>query len=85
MARSRYKFRQNNDPYFLTATVVGWQALFNDESMAMIVVDSLNFLVSRNRICLYGYVIMPTHMHLIAHAENLSKRMQQFKSYTALS
>jgi len=49
------------------------------------VLDSLKFLQDQQRLTLYSYVIMENHLHLIASAENLSKEISHFKSFTARS
>jgi len=84
MTRTRYKFLpEDTVPYFLTSTTVGWLPLFSDPHIADILVDALKFLISHQRMTLYAYVIMKNHIHLIASAENLSKEMANFKSFTA--
>jgi REP element-mobilizing transposase RayT len=82
MGRSRYHVLENQ-PHFLTCTVVNWMPLFGKVELAQIVLDSLNFLQRQQRLALYGYVIMENHLHLIASAANLSKEIGNFKSFTA--
>jgi putative transposase len=83
MARSRYKFQTNEYPYFLTDTIVGWRPLLRESSIVDIILNSFRFLQEHSRILLFGYVIMPTHMHYIAAAKNLSKEVGALKSFTA--
>jgi putative transposase len=83
MGRSRYKIFENQYPYFLTSTIVEWMPLFGIKTLAMIIIDNLNFMINNDRIEIYGYVIMENHIHLIASAENLSKEISNFKSYSA--
>jgi len=84
MGKSRYKIPPNDkSPYFLTCTVVNWIPLFEIAEVAQTVLDSLRFLISENRITLYGFVIMENHLHLLASASNLSKEIGHLKSYTA--
>lgn len=83
MARSRYKFAEDNQPHFLTCTVVGWFPLFKDEFLRQILIDSLTHLQKEKRLTIYAYVIMPDHVHLIASSNNLSKEIGDFKSFTA--
>ncbi len=59
--------------------------IFSQPSLASIVLDSLKFLQDQQRLTLYSYVIMENHLHLIASAENLSKEIGHFKSFTARS
>lgn len=83
MGRSRYHVL--GQPHFLTCTVVNWIPLFSKVELAQIVLNSLSFLQLQQRLALYGYVIMKNHLHLIASAANLSKEIQNFKSFTARS
>ncbi len=52
-------------PYFYTATITQWRHLLKPDKYKDIVVDSLRFLVQRQKINLYAFVIMPNHIHLI--------------------
>jgi REP element-mobilizing transposase RayT len=83
MSRSRYKIFETDYPYFLTCTVVGWLPVFTRSETVQIVLDSWRFLQDNHRIELYGYVVLENHVHLIASAENLSKEIGDFKSFTA--
>ena len=83
MARSRYKIIDNHPPYFLTATVVNWIPLFSAPRVQQILIDSLRFLQTEERLCLYAYVILENHLHLVASSSDLSKEIGDFKSYTA--
>ena len=84
MARTRYKILEGDHfPYFLTATTVNWLPLFSNPDIAQIVFDSFIFLQKENRLTIYAYVLMENHLHLIATAEDLSKEIANFKSFTA--
>ncbi len=83
MSRSRYKFIEKDQPHFLTCTVVNWISVFGNPEVAQIILDSLQFLQSEERIKLFAYVIMEHHIHLVAQAENLEKEIANFKSFTA--
>ena len=83
MTRSRYKIFETEFPYFLTCTIVGWLPVFTRPETVQIVLNSWRFLQDSGRIKLYGYVILENHLHLVASAENLSKEIGDFKSFTA--
>ena len=57
--------------------------LLSQPELAEIVLASLRFLQSQQRLTLHAYVVMENHLHLIATAANLSQTMQSFKSFTA--
>ena len=50
---------------FFTATCLNWQHLLDRNDHKQILIDSLKFMVMENRIWLYGFVIMPNHIHLL--------------------
>lgn len=59
--------------------------IFSQPKLVAILLDSLQFLQVQQRLTLFSYVIMENHLHLIASAEDLSKEMGNFKSFTARS
>jgi len=83
MARSRYKIHENQQPYFLTCTVVNWLPIFGSPMVTHILLDSLQFLQQQNRLTIYAYIIMENHLHCIASSLDLSKEVGDFKSFTA--
>ena len=71
---------------FFTATCLNWQPLLHSDKHKNIIMDSLSFLVKNNRIWLYGYVIMPNHVHILwcKQPDWLNKNVQQhFSKFTA--
>ena len=50
---------------FFTATCLNWQPLLLPDERKDILMDSLKFMVNDKRIWLYGFVIMPNHIHLM--------------------
>ena len=82
MGRSRYHVI-NEAPHFLTCTILEWLPVFTDSRIVDMVLDSLRYLQSQQRLFLYGYVILENHLHLIASSPNLSKEIGIFKSFTA--
>ena len=52
-------------PQFFTATMLEWKKLLAPDKYKDIIIDSLRFHVANKRIKLYGFVIMPNHLHLI--------------------
>ena len=82
MGRSRYQVIETY-PHFTTNTVVNWLPLFSQPDLTAIVLSSLDFLQSQKRLTLHAYVIMENHLHLIVTADDLSREMQSFKSFSA--
>ena len=54
-----------NTLYFYTATIVEWKNLLKLDMYKEIIVSSLKYLVDKKKIAVYGFVIMPNHIHLI--------------------
>ena len=72
--------------YFWTATLHNWQRLLEDNSAKQIILDSLSHLTVKGKICVYAFVIMPNHIHLIWQIhENNGKETSQasFLKFTA--
>ena len=73
-------------PQFFTATILEWKPLLQEDTYKEIILSSLRFLVDNNRIAVYGFVIMPNHIHLIWHIAEGHKReevQRDFLKYTA--
>ncbi|WP_191907090.1 transposase [Adhaeribacter soli] len=51
--------------YFWTDTIKGWRKLLKPHEYKAIIINQLQWLVSRKKVAVYGYVIMPNHIHLI--------------------
>lgn len=51
--------------YFFTATILHWKPLLQNDKYKNIIIESLRNLIERKKIKVYGYVIMPNHIHLI--------------------
>jgi putative transposase len=50
---------------FFTATILNWNKLLLNDKYKQIIIDSLTFLIKDNRIKLFGFVLMPNHIHLL--------------------
>ncbi len=71
---------------FFTATCLNWRHLLEKDQRKEIIINSLRYLVEDNRIWLYGFVIMPNHIHLLWSKQEkwFDKNIQQmFLKYTA--
>lgn len=51
--------------YFFTATIHNWIPLLLKDSFKDIIISSLRYLKEKELIKIYGFVIMPNHIHLI--------------------
>ena len=58
-------FNRITDIYFFTATILNWNHALSKDIRKDLIMDALKFLHDANRIELYGFVIMPNHIHLL--------------------
>jgi REP element-mobilizing transposase RayT len=73
-------------PAFFTATCKEWLPLLRDNECKDIIISSLQYLVEKERIRLYGFVIMNNHIHIIWQmlGEHKPEAVQRdFLKYTA--
>jgi putative transposase len=64
----RYKAFDAEAPYFIAFTLVEWLHLFDIQEFAAILVDSLKFCVQNRGLLIFGYCILPSHVHLIVQS-----------------
>jgi len=69
--------------FFVTTTFLEHQPYGNMEGMYDALLDSLIFYCNKYKAGLFGYVFMPTHIHLLIRidGEKLSAFMRDFKKY----
>ncbi|MDW3210727.1 MAG: transposase [Reichenbachiella sp.] len=58
--------------YFWTATINKWQTLLEKSAHKQIITDSLLHLSKKDLIDIFGFVVMPNHIHLIWRLNNLN-------------
>ena len=51
--------------YFYTATILNWKHLLQSDKFKQIILDSIAHLIEKEKVKIYGFVIMPNHVHLI--------------------
>jgi len=51
--------------YFYTVAILDWISLLQSDKFRNIVIDSLAYLVKKKKLIVYGFVIMPNHIHTI--------------------
>ncbi len=83
MARDRYKVKLDQQPHFVTCTIVNWLPVFTRPQTVDIVLDSLRHLQSNDALTIFGFVIMENHTHFIVSSGLLSNTIGRFKSFTA--
>jgi len=84
--QKRKSYIELNKVYFWTSSIQNWFPLLATDQFKEIVLSSLLYLISHNKIKIYGYVIMPNHIHIIWEMIRLNgKEMPHvsFHKYTA--
>ncbi len=72
--------------FFWTATINQWQKLLEPDEFKAIIIDSLQYLSNAGKIDVFGFVIMPNHIHLIWRTKELNGKetaQGSFLKYTA--
>ena len=54
-----------NEVYFWTSVIKDWKQLLKDDEMKMIIIESFQWLVNHELVYIYGYVVMPNHIHVL--------------------
>ena len=73
-------------PHFFTATNLEWKKLLLPDKHKDIIIESMRFIVSEKRVVIYGFVIMPNHLHIIWQLQADHKRenvQRDFLKFTA--
>ena len=70
---------------FLTTAVSGWRPLFLDSRLAGEIILQLKETLSIFRASLVGYVVMPSHIHLLVGLPAIERLSEFMRSFKALS
>lgn len=72
--------------YFWTATIHKWQHLLQEDNKKKIILDSLKSLSTHGDVQVFGYVIMPNHVHFIWRINKMNGKespKSSFLKYTS--
>jgi len=71
---------------FFTASILHWKLLLKPKKYKNIIISSFDFLVREKRANIYGFVIMPNHIHLLWRINapwTLDQVQRDFMKYTS--
>jgi putative transposase len=71
---------------YVTTTVTDWTPIFHDREAAILVIKRLSESLNYFSVSAVGYVVMPSHLHLLLgfiQIEMLSRFIQSFKILTS--
>ncbi len=72
--------------YFMTITVVDWIDLFTRVKQKQLIVDSLKYCQENKGLNIFGWCLIPSHLHLIANTKipfDLDHVVRDFKRHTS--
>jgi len=70
-----------NVVYFYTVAILDWVHLLAPEKFKLIVLNSLIHLVNKEKLKVYGFVIMPNHIHIIWENIAMNGREKPYASF----
>ena len=81
----RYKFGDNDKLYFISFSVVHWIDVFVRNEYKDILIESWRFCQKEKELEIYGWCIMPSHIHMIVGTKGrpLEKIIGEMKSFTS--
>jgi REP element-mobilizing transposase RayT len=74
-----------NEVYFWTSVIKDWKHLLENDGMKMIIIQSFQWLVQHELVYIYGYVIMPNHIHVLWEQLKMNGKKspkESFEKYT---
>lgn len=81
----KHKFHEKEGAYFISFATVFWIDIFTRMEYFDILIEALKYCRTNKGMMIFGYCIMPSHVHLIFRSENglPSELIRDFKSFTA--
>ena len=81
----KYKFKDQNQHYFVTLTVTKWIDIFVRNEYKDILLDALKYCQKNKGLEIYSYCIMTSHVHMIIGTvgDQFSDILKSLKKFTA--
>ena len=67
----KYKFNNKEGIYFVSFATVYWIDIFIRESYFELIIQALSFFRKERGMLIYGYCIMPSHIHLLFQSKKI--------------
>jgi REP element-mobilizing transposase RayT len=86
MGRGLHYNIRKDKTYFMTMTVVDWIDLFTRVNQKQLIIDSLKYCQENKGLNIFGWCLMPSHLHLIANTKipfDLDNVVRDFKRHTS--
>ena len=81
----KYKFHDNDKLYFISFATVYWIDVFVREEYNQIILDSWKYCQEKKGLEIYGWCIMPSHVHMIIGSKKnkLEDIVRDMKKHTS--
>jgi putative transposase len=81
----KYKFHDQDKLYFISFATVHWIDVFVREEYMKIITDSWQFCQEKKGLEIYGWCIMPSHVHMIigSNKNKIEDIVRDMKSHTS--
>ncbi|MCK5028834.1 MAG: transposase [Bacteroidales bacterium] len=81
----KYKFRDQDKPYFITFATFNWIDIFTRRIYKDILVDAINHCIKEKGLVVYAWCIMSNHVHMIIATQDelLQNIMRDLKGFSA--
>jgi len=70
-----------SEVYFWTDTIKGWKHLLENNHYKNIIINRWRVLAKREKLVIYGFVIMPNHLHLIWEMKEKNGKEMPYASF----
>lgn len=67
--------------YFWTSTVKDWKHLFKQDKYKSLIIEEIKALVDKQLMAVYGFVIMPNHVHILWEPLKMNGREMPHASF----
>ena len=81
----KYKFGESTGAYYISFATVYWIDVFTRDIYFSVIIESLDYCRKNKGMEIYGYCIMPSHVHLIFRSAEAdpSGLIRDFKGFTS--
>lgn len=81
----KYRFGAAHLAHFVTFTVIDWIDFFTRDEFRRVLIDSIRYCQQHKGLQVYGYCIMPSHVHLIVRSQKreLWETIRDLKRHTS--
>ena len=74
----KYKYFIPNQTYFITFTILGWKNIFTNDKYCGLVYKWFDYMRENYGNKIYGYVIMPNHIHALIRITDKAPKLSIF-------